>query len=93
MNDIKWKHTYIDYGIRKDCIIIHDKPDDYGMVLVMNRRGEYVLTDDFEEKPIKPKLTEDAMKAVERFAYSLMEKESYDLVSEVNSFREYHDII
>lgn len=53
----KWTHTYSDYGVRKDCIIVHGKPDDYGMILVMNRRGEYVLTDNFEEKPIKPKLT------------------------------------
>ncbi|MBJ2129113.1 hypothetical protein JC525_09200 [Alteromonas sp. IB21] len=53
----EWTHTYCDYGVHKDCVIIHDKPDDYGFVLVLNRRGEYVLTGDLEEKPIKPTIS------------------------------------
>ena len=53
----RWTHTYSDYGVRKDCILIHDKPDIHGQVLVMNRYDEYVLTGTVELKPIKPTLT------------------------------------
>lgn len=53
----EWTHTYDDYGTEKDCIVVHNKPDDYGFILVMNRRGEYVLSDDVKEKPTKPAIT------------------------------------
>ena len=53
----KWTHTYSDYGVRKDCILVCDKPDIHGQVLVLNRYDEYVLTGTAEPKPIKPKLT------------------------------------
>ncbi len=54
----KWTHTYSDYGVRKDCILIHDKPDIHGQVLVVNRYDEYVLTGTVEPKPIKPTISE-----------------------------------
>lgn len=54
----KWTHTYSDYGVIKDCILIHDKPDIHGQVLVVNRYDEYVLTGTVEPKPIKPTISE-----------------------------------
>ena len=51
--DDEWTHTYSDYGVRKDCILIHDKPDIHGQVLVLNRYDKYVLTGTVELKPIK----------------------------------------
>lgn len=51
----KWTHAYSDYGVRKDCILIHDKPDIHGQVLVVNRYDEYVLTGTVEPKPINTK--------------------------------------
>jgi hypothetical protein len=38
-----YTHQYSDCGVLRDCNIIHDKPDDYGMIVVVNRFGEYVL--------------------------------------------------
>lgn len=86
----KWTHVTAE---DEECKIVVSKQDKFGCVVILKKDwgySEYALS---KLEPIKPKMTEDAMKAVERFAYSLMDKDSYDLVSEVNSFREYHEII
>ena len=84
----KWTHTYSDYGVRKDCILIHDKPDIHGQVLIMNRYGEYVLTGTAELKPIKQKLTKaqawdlcqdyDGPKSMKAYMHDLHEE--YDII-------------
>lgn len=53
----KWTHTYSEYGVRKDCVLVCDKSDINGQVLVLNRYGEYVLTGTAELKPIKPTIS------------------------------------
>ena len=74
----KWTHTYSDYGVIKDCILVHDKPDEYGQVLVLNRRGEYVLTDNVKLKPIKPTLTKS--QAWDKISSALEPGSTYDAV-------------
>lgn len=81
----KWTHTYNDYGATKDCTLIHDKPDDYGQVLVLNRRGEYVLTDNVKIKPIKPTLTKS--QAWDKMCES---EHEFDIV---NRIKQMYDII
>lgn len=81
----KWTHTYSDYGVRKDCILIHDKPDIHGQVLVMNRYGEYVLTGTAELKPIKPTLTK--AQAWDKICES---EHEFDIV---NRIKQMYDII
>jgi hypothetical protein len=64
----EWTHTYTDYGTEKDCVVVYEEPDDYGMILVMNRRGEYVLSGDVKLKPIKPTITKaEAFDRLEKY--------------------------
>lgn len=85
----KWTHMHS--GV--ECFIKVNEPDCDGYLMVETKGGRYLFCTTEQLKPIKPKLTEDAMKAVEHFAYSLMEKESYSLEAEVKSFRDNHEII
>ena len=82
---VEWAHTYSDYGVRKDCILVHDKPDIHGQVLVVNRYDEYVLTGTVELKPIKPKLTK--AQAWDKICES---EHEFDIV---NRIKQLYDII
>lgn len=81
-DDDEWTHTYSDYGVRKDCILIHDKPDIHGQVLVLNRYDEYVLTGTVELKPIKQAIKPSA-------AWSLVSGQ----VLSIHEFNEKYDVV
>ncbi|WP_290738601.1 hypothetical protein [Haliea sp.] len=81
-DDDEWTHTYSDCGVRKDCILIHYKPDINGQVLVLNRYGEYVLTGTVKLKPIKQTIKPSA-------AWSLVSGQ----VLSIHEFNEKYDVV
>ena len=91
---VEWTHTYSDYGVRKDCILVHDKPDIHGQVLVVNRYDEYVLTGTVELKPIKPTISEDAKRQLELYVQYRCDKYgNYNMKSDLSDYLSHHEII
>lgn len=84
----EWTHTW---GSGKCKIIATDESKDEAWVKFESTSNNGVVVSS-RLKPIKPTITMDAMKAVESFAYALMEKDSYHIEDEVEKFRDAHNI-
>lgn len=84
----KWTHTC--HGDK--CRLLDPDKDCDGCYAIKTEYGAFELEKGCNLKPIKPTITNESMKAVESFAYALMDKEDYNLVLEVKAFREAHDI-